>query len=228
MKIMFLNAWEASTGEVLWSYLKEEAKTTDVFCFMEADEKFQKRCSVILKNYSLVSANKAVSEEDGCFQSTYVKNEYKISKSEAFLGTDPFIGLGLYSQIQANNKIINIANIHGVARPGEKLDNPKRLEQSKRIIDFMAKIDGIKIIGGDFNLDKNTESVKMFEKNSYRNLIEEYKIETTRNRLSWERFEIKQLWADFLFVSPEVKVKSFEVPKNEVSDHLPLVVEIEE
>jgi hypothetical protein len=195
---------------------------------MEADEKFQKRCSIILKNYSLVSANKAVSEEDGCFQSTYVKNEYKILKSEAFLGTDPYIGLGLYSQIQANNKIINIANIHGVARPGDKLDNPKRLEQSKMIIDHMAEVEGLKLIGGDFNLDKNTESVKMFEKNGYRNLIEEYEIDMTRNHLSWDLHPHKQLWADYLFVSPEIKVKSFEVPKNEVSDHLPLIMEIED
>jgi endonuclease/exonuclease/phosphatase family metal-dependent hydrolase len=93
----------------------------------------------------------------------------------------------------------------------------------------MAKTDGEKIIGGDFNLNKNTESVKMFEKNGYRNLIEEFGIEVTRNHLIWDLYpENIQFWADYLFVSPEVKVKSFEVPKNEVSDHLPQVLVIED
>lgn len=228
MKIIFLNAWEASTGEVFWKYIREKSKNVGVFCFMEAGEKFRVKCDEILPNYICFSAEKAIVNEDGCFQSTYIKDEYKALKSEPILGVDPYIGLGLFTKIQTKKRILNVASIHGVAQPGNKLDNPKRLEQSQKIIEYMTKINGAKIIGGDFNLDKNTESVKMFEKNGYRNLIEEYKIDMTRNHLSWDLHPQKQLWADFLFVSPDVKVKSFEVPKNEVSDHLPLVLEIEE
>ncbi|KKQ62683.1 MAG: Endonuclease/exonuclease/phosphatase, partial [Candidatus Shapirobacteria bacterium GW2011_GWF1_38_23] len=225
---IFLNAWYGNTGEVLWKYLKEEAKTTDIFCFMEADRKFREKCAEILLDYISMSTEKAIANEDGCFQSTYMKKEYKVLKSEPILGLDPFIGLGLFTKIEADNRTLNIASIHGVAQPGDKLDNPKRLEQSKMVIDYMTKIEGSKIIGGDFNLDKNTESIKMFERNGYRNLIEEYKIDMTRNHLSWDLHPQKQLWADFLFVDPEIKVKNFEVPKNKVSDHLPLVLEIEE
>ena len=227
MRIMFLNAWYATTGDIFWNYIREEANTTDIFCFMEAGGKFREKCEEILPNYICFSTEKAIVNEDGCFQSTYVRKEYKVLKSEPMLGIDPYIGLGLYTKIETKNGILNIASIHGVAQPGDKLDNPKRLEQSKKIIDYMAKIEGIKIIGGDFNLDKNTESVRLFEKNGYRNLIEEFGIDMTRNHLSWDLHPQKQLWADFLFVSPDVKVKSFEVPKNEVSDHLPLVLEIE-
>lgn len=225
---MFLNAWYATTGDVLWNYIKEESKTTGIFCFMEADDKFREKCKEVLTDYTLASTDKEVFDEGGVAQSTFVLDKYQILKSESMLEGNIYIGGGLYTQIKCNHKIFHIANIHGMSKPGEKLDNPNRIEQSKRIIDFMAKIDGVKLIGGDFNLDKNTESVKMFEKNGYRNLIEEYKIETTRNRLSWERFNNVQHWADFCFVGPDVKVKSFEVPKNEVSDHLPLILEIEE
>lgn len=229
MKIMFLNAWYGTTGDVLWNYISEESKTIDIFCFMEADEKFRNMGKKVLANYALFSTDKDVFGEDGCSQSTFVKNEIEVLNSEVILTANINIGAGLCSQIQVNNKIFNIASIHGVSRPGDKLDNPNRIEQSKRIIEFMNKFNEAKLIGGDFNLDFNTESIKMFEDSGYRNLIKEYKIETTRNRLAWDLYpNNKQSWADYLFVSPDVKVKSFEVPQNKVSDHLPLVLEIEE
>jgi hypothetical protein len=227
MKIIFLNAWEATTGEGLWNFVREQKETCDMFCFMEAGEKFRSKCRELLPDYEEIAANKSMVGENGFFQSTYIKKDHKILKTEIILNDNPNIGLGIFTQIQDKNGAVNVASIHGVALPGDKLDNPKRLEQSREIIDFMAKIEGAKIIGGDFNLDKNTESVKMFEKSGYRNLIKEFKIDTTRNHLSWDRHPLKQLWADYLFISPEVKVKSFEVPKNEISDHLPLIVEIE-
>ncbi len=224
---MFFNVWQGGMGEVFWNYIESEAERTDIFCFMEAGKDFRKEFEKRQKGFNLVAAEKAVINEDGSFQSTYIKEKYGILRTETILMLDEYMGMGLFTKIRTDNKTINLINVHGVARPGEKLDNQKRLEQSKGIIEFMKDYSDFKIIGGDFNLDKNTESVKMFEKNGYRNLIEEYKIDTTRNRISWEKFNNVQYWADFCFVSPDVKVKSFEVPKNEVSDHLPLILEIE-
>ena len=102
-----------------------------------------------MPNYICFSTEKAIVNEDGCFQSTYVRKEYKVLKSEPMLGIDPYIGLGLYTKIETKNGILNIASIHGVAQPGDKLDNPKRLEQSKKIIEK------------DFTFDKMTRG---FEK----------------------------------------------------------------
>ena len=65
----------------------------------------------------------------------------------------------------------------------------------------------------------------MFEDNGYKNLIKEFKIPTTRNEISWAKYENKQLFADFVFVSPDVKITNFSVPNNEISDHLPLILE---
>jgi hypothetical protein len=67
----------------------------------------------------------------------------------------------------------------------------------------------------------------MFKNNGYKNLIGDYQIITTRNNLAWSLYPDKQYFADYVFASPEIKVKSFEVPNNEVSDHLPLILEIE-
>jgi len=229
MKFIFLNVWYGSTGEAIRDFLKNEIKTTDVFCFMEADGRFKEIAKDILVNYEWVSKEGAVVNEFGAFQSTCVKKGLKFDGVETIFEDKEELGLGLYTKLKVKKRIINLMNFHGVALPGTKLDNENRLKQSRGIIDFMAKVEGAKIIGGDFNLDINTESVRMFEKNGYRNLIREFGIKTTRNRLIWDRFpESIQMWADYLFVSPEIIVKSFEVPRNEVSDHLPLILEIEE
>lgn len=227
MKIVFLNAWNGKVGRSLWEFFEKQKESTDVFVLMETDINFQKKADQILADFTSFKANKEVDNEDEFFQTTYARNINKILVSNAVLDDDRNIGYGLYTKIQSENQILNLINVHGIALPGNKLDNPKRIEQSKAFIDFMKKVDGPKIIGGDFNLEPDTESVQMFEKNGYRNLISEYKIKTTRNHLSWDLYPNKQLFADYVFVSPDIKIKSFEVPDIEISDHLPLILEIE-
>lgn len=224
---MFLNVWWGTTGDVLWKYLQKESDNVDIFCFMETGDKFVIKCNEVLPNFISVSTSKKVINEVDHSISVYIKKDGEILLSKVIIGNDEYTGAALYTKIKMDNKTINIASVHGVAMPGEKLDNPKRLQQSRDIVENMAKAEGVKIIGGDFNLDKNTESVKMFEENGYRNLIEEFKIKTTRNHLCWDVWHNVQLWADYVFVSHDVKVKSFEVPDIEVSDHLPLILEIE-
>ena len=68
-------------------------------------------------------------------------------------------------------------------------------------------------------------------------LILENKIKTTRNFHAWRqakemvadgyRFYGEQKFADYVFVSKDVKVKNFEVPNIEISDHLPLILDFE-
>lgn len=129
---------------------------------------------------------------------------------------------------------LTIVNVHGNCKPGSKRDTPKRLEQSQKVIDFLAPRTGEKIIAGDFNLHPDTESVRLFEKSGYRNLISEYNIQETRGtnfRKLFPEFgetpEGFQHFADYTFVTPGLKVTRFEVPDVPVSDHLPMILEIE-
>lgn len=130
--------------------------------------------------------------------------------------------------LEFSGKKINLVNIHGMSRPGEKVDSPARLEQSKKLLKFCEKFDRSPfVICGDFNLNPDTESIYMLEE-KFRNLIKEFKIENTRNEISWGKHgNVKQHFADFTFVSKEIKVKNFEVPYNLVSDHLPMLIKIE-
>jgi len=116
-----------------------------------------------------------------------------------------------------------IVNVHGLWQGSVKVDTEARLEQSKRIIDLANKIEGKKIICGDFNLEPHTESIKMIESLPMKNLIKEYKVTSTRS--SFYDKDVK--FSDYVFVDYDVNVLNFQVLPDEVSDHLPLLLEFE-
>lgn len=228
MIIEFLNVWSGKTGNVLSNYLRKEAQKVDIFCFQEANKTFPVMADEILTDFVRLFKHKFVNDIDIFDQATHVRRSLEVVSGGTILEEILNVGLGLMCQANNGHNRISLVNMHGVSRPVDKMDSDKRLEQSQKIIEYMNTVGGARIIGGDFNLDKDTESVKMFEKNGYRNLIREFGIRTTRNRFAWERFpNTPQLHSSYVFVSPEINVRSFNVVENEVSDHLPLIVEIE-
>lgn len=123
------------------------------------------------------------------------------------------------------DKTYTILNFHGTAFPSSKLDSKLRLEHSQKIISLLKRTPCTKILVGDFNLLPQTQSIKIIEEDM-KNLIKEFNIEKTRSSLS--PFAGKsnfQRFADYTFVSKNVKVEKFEVPDVEISDHLPMILE---
>ncbi len=114
-----------------------------------------------------------------------------------------------------------VCNLHGIWVRGPKIDIPARIKQSERIKTFLDQQKGERILVGDFNLDMNTQSIRILEENLV-NLVKEYKIPTTRSK-HYDKTDDK--FADYTFVSNDVKVKSFKVPEIEISDHLPMILE---
>lgn len=130
-------------------------------------------------------------------------------------------------QFIINNKTFNVFNFHGTPYPPVKKDTPKRLRQSKRVKEIVDKERGAKILVGDFNLSPDTKSITMFEK-EMRNLIKEFNIDTTRSRLClFHGKRSSQKYADYTFITPDISLKSFAVPKVAISDHLPMILEFE-
>jgi len=228
MKVIFLNTWNGKIREGISAFIKRQAPDTDVFCFQEVYEEMRTLSGEMLPNYRMISGYKKVAEDDDFSQATYVRSDLELLSSEFVLENQPGAGLAIYTQIKTQNTAIHLCNLHGTARPGSKLDTPQRIAQSQELLDFFEEKKGMKIIGGDFNLRPETKSAQMFEENGYRSLIKEFRIRTTRNRLSWERYpDNKQYFSDYIFVSPDVNVREFSVPTNEISDHLPLVLKVE-
>lgn len=130
-----------------------------------------------------------------------------------------------YISFSQGEKRYYIFNFHGTPYPAPKLDTPQRLEQSEKVKKIMDSKNGAKILAGDFNLLPQTKSIKMFEKNM-KNLIKEFNISRTRSNLSpYFGKPDFQKFADYAFVSKDIKVANFAVPEIEISDHLPLVLE---
>jgi endonuclease/exonuclease/phosphatase (EEP) superfamily protein YafD len=230
MKIVFLNTWNAKIRELLAEFIREQARDTDVFCFQEVRAEARALFADILSGHPLAgAASKYISPNDDMDQATYVRQGMIAGESRALFEREPFhCGLGLYTPVRSGDGVLHVVNFHGLAQPGAKRDDPDRLTQSRGIIGFCAGLPGPKIIGGDLNLMPDTESVRMFAGNGYRDLIANFKIPTTRNRLAWEKFpDDKQYYSDYVFVSPEIKVREFSVPRNEISDHLPMIVDVQ-
>lgn len=170
-------------------------------------------------------------------QAIFIKNEVKVTASKNFFISGDkklknlkkdFSNLPTplqYISLNFNGKDLTIFNFHGSPMPSDKLDSEKRLIEARKTIEIISKKKGAKILVGDFNLLPQTQCIKIYE-SFLKNLIKEFNIEKTRSKLS--PFYGKpdfQAFADFTFISDEIKVKNFEVPDVEISDHLPMILE---
>lgn len=121
-----------------------------------------------------------------------------------------------------NQQICAICNVHGLWNGQGKTDTIERLAQSQRIKTFLRSIRTPKVLCGDFNLRPDTESIRLLEVD-LQNLITIHDIQSTRTRF----YDKAEKYADYVFVSPEIMVKSFTVLPDEVSDHSPLLLDYE-
>jgi endonuclease/exonuclease/phosphatase family metal-dependent hydrolase len=126
-----------------------------------------------------------------------------------------------FIQFKKGGEAYTVCHFHGLWTGDGKGDTPSRIDQSKKIKSFLKSVQGSKkILCGDFNLLPETQSIKILE-DGMRNLIKEYGIRSTRN----DYYQKKDPYADYVFVSGEVNVKSFRTLPVAVSDHLPLYLE---
>lgn len=233
MRIIFFNIWHGELWDKLQKFLEQQAAGTDIFCFMEVNPEVQDKLRSVLSGYgNIYFKGHKIDHNGGVFQgiSVFVSDKLKIIDSftdNLFKPIHNDAGGLLAVEFEIEGKRFFVGSVHGKAQPGEKLDTPERLEQSKRIIELFEDKKGPRIIGGDFNLYPDTKSVSMFEEAGYRNLIREFNIKSTRNKISWEHFKNVQYYADYCFTSPDVKVITFEVPNVEVSDHEPQILDFE-
>ncbi|HTK03687.1 MAG TPA: endonuclease/exonuclease/phosphatase family protein [Alphaproteobacteria bacterium] len=236
MRIIFLNCYSGQLKIPLFDFIQKQAANTDIFCFQEVSESLQVELQKLLKNFSHVFEIgfmlSDVNELAG--QAIFFNKKVELIKSEKILLHElktKDIGFLLKAKLKVDNKEFLLGNVHGTAAPGTKVDSELRLNQSQIIIDAFKNENNFKIIGGDFNLLRNTKSIHMFENEGYKNLIKDFNIKATRNKVAWERFKdepgfVKQYDSDFCFVSKEIKVTNFEVPDVEISDHLPLILDL--
>lgn len=228
MKIVFLNAWHAKLKQEMAEFLKQHVADTDVFCFQEVSGDMRDLCANLLVGYKGAFTNKQTGETGGFSQGIYIKSNLQVLDSGTVAEDIPSCGIGQYVHLPLGSGTINICNFHGITgKVDDKLDSPLRLDQSSRLIEFFKDKEGHKVIGGDFNILPQAESIGMFVKNGYRDLIIDYGIKTTRDHYAWDRFPDKKYYSDYVFTDPSLKIVEFTVPNVEVSDHLPMILRVE-
>jgi endonuclease/exonuclease/phosphatase family metal-dependent hydrolase len=254
MKIICLNTWGGVAGtENLLSFFNKYKDSVDIFCLQEIgyDPKGYENVKVPsgqyvkVMIYGLREIPKELPEHSSFFYPNYredygimmlVKNNIKILEDgEIFVHKDKNCitstkdGAGdharniQYVKVENRSKPVTIINFHGLWNGKGKTDSEDRLIQSDRIVNFLKTLKNNVVLCGDFNLLPETESIKKLEKFGLRNLITEYNIKSTRTSF----YAKADKYADYCFVSKDIKVKDFKVLPDEVSDHAPLYIEIE-
>lgn len=244
MKIIFLNTWGGRVSDPLIDFLKRHSDV-DVFCLQEvwnggSLESIEpgERPNLFLEIANVLPEYEGIfapADEDCDYGlAMYLKkNLLKVAdgnimihdKAEYFpelnVTAPPRNLQYLTLQVEDYQKL-TIVNFHGLWTNLGKDDTKDRLLQSDKIISFLKTLNHSFVLGGDFNLNPDTESLKKFESLGLRNLIAEYGISTTRTPLCTK----KEKYADYVFVSKGVHINSFKVLTDEVSDHAPLCVKI--
>lgn len=125
--------------------------------------------------------------------------------------------------LDIDGKQLQIINVHGVWSK-DKLGDERIIAQSKAILSHVRE-DIPCIVVGDFNLLRNSDSIKMLN-NKLINLIEKYDIKSTRPTFD-DGLDKGNLVCDYIFINDKVKLNDFSVMNTNISDHFPLILDFD-
>jgi endonuclease/exonuclease/phosphatase family metal-dependent hydrolase len=240
MKLMSLNIWGGHLHAPLLDFIKEY-NDIDIFCFQEVYHNAPHKISTEDRENHLgifSELQNALPNHSAYFRPVVdgiygigllIKNNIKIlnegeiiiHENLAYSGVGPKHTRNLqFLEFASNSQHYTVINIHGLWNGLGKTDSPERIEQSKRIKAFMNTLKTPTILCGDFNLNPDTESLKIVEKNMS-NLIKINNITSTRSRF----YPKDGKFADYVITSPDLIINHFSVLPHEVSDHLPLLLD---
>ena len=251
MKLITLNAWGGKLFEPFIKFVKDY-DDVDVFCFQDllfgndpiaspiqgGRINLFNEIKKVLPDYEFIISREdghsfvngeMLADDVGTGKAIFYKKNLSLTGQGDFDVSDVNLTETMVSskcqwvEFTIDAKKITILNLHGLWQRGsQKQDTAERLEQSKRIADFMATIVGPKILAGDFNMIPDGQSMAILE-NGMNNLVKDYKIETTRNKYYTRGMK----FADYILISPDVVVNDFKTLPDEVSDHMALYIDFE-
>lgn len=242
MKLISLNTWGGILKDELREFMLAQSADTDIFCLQEIFHNAVNAREVLgnidINLYDTLT--KLLPDHKGFYAPSQVDDEGLAIFVKPHINIDEVGDLFVHRYLNAmenedgrtigrniqflkfndNGQDYTVINFHGLWNGGGKTDSPDRIEQSKKIRDFIdIQATGKVVLIGDFNLEPDTESVAILE-NGMRNLITEYEITSTRSH----HYTKPVKFADYAIVSNSLNVDEFEVLQDAVSDHLPLLL----
>jgi endonuclease/exonuclease/phosphatase family metal-dependent hydrolase len=247
MKLINLNLQGGVVYEPMMEFVKKYSIDVDIFCFQEVFHDAKKLRSVVAKaRPNLFSElQNILSDFDGYYATPleddigglaiFIKKSFTVNKVENIIifsemnttidEQDPsYFSMGRNLQRLEFNQLgknYTILNFHGMWIYKSKADTDKRILQSEKVRKIFDESKGAKILCTDLNVTPKTKSLAILKERN-RDLVLEYGITSTRS-LEKKRPEV----VDYVIVSQEVEVKNFTALQEEVSDHLPLLLEFE-
>lgn len=245
MKLITLNTWGGRITKDLLAFLEKQRESTDVFCFQEifhrANHALGAQGNLDPDLTLFDDITKVLPDHQGYFRSqyletygiaTFVNKTINITDEGDFFvhhykDYDPGELINDHARsvqrisIKQDTQDLHIFNFHGLWNGNGKGDSEARLEQSKKLTEYIKNYEGKKILCGDFNLSPDTNSLKMIEDIPLKNLVKEYDVTSTRTSY----YEKENRFADYILVNEKIQVLNFEVLPDEVSDHSPLIIE---
>jgi len=255
MKIIALNIWCGKIFEPLISFIKEHCDNVDIFCFqevlttnsgIETDKGWRmnifQELEKIMPHYrgyfagsqDRISPEGPVDFDNSFGLAMFIKKDLKVNliddlfvfrKKNACTFGAATLGRNMqFAEIEQNGTVYTICNLHGLWNGQGKGDSDERLLQSNNIKKFLNQKKDHIVLCGDFNLDPATESLKIIKKEMV-DLIELNNIESTRSHFYRNYGKPELNFADYMIVSPDIRVNDFKVLPDPVSDHLPLYLD---
>ncbi len=253
MRLITLNTWGGRALHPLMRFFRRRAPETDIFCLQEIFDADQaaleerhpdehvrgdlfRKVSAELKDFE---GSFAAFDDNPLRQSlaVFVRRTIPVKTVGDFVVYVPPAPKETGSFVLSSRKMqhvtvdlggreLLIANFHGLWNGGPKTDTPERLEQSRRVKEFLARHAGPAVLCGDFNLLPETESVRILESGGLCNLVRERGVASTRTPL-YRHYDdpAEPNFADYVLSTPDLEVKRFEVLPDLVSDHAPLYAE---
>lgn len=245
MKIIQLNIWQGKFEKLLIEFLS--AEKPDFICMQEVNDLKGR------PGYQFFATLDDIKEGTGlryAFMSPTYSSRYQERELEygnamlsrlPFKSTDTVFTHGKYGRnydvelddsdmnnnrnlqvasVEVNGKRLNILNHHGYWIYGTKDGNDKTLRSMEVIADSVRKLERPVILCGDFNLAPKSKSLALINK-ELSNLSAKNGLKSTVQH----RFNVVNEVIDYIFVNDQVKVRSFKMPDELVSDHKALIME---
>ncbi|MEM8971225.1 MAG: endonuclease/exonuclease/phosphatase family protein [Pseudomonadota bacterium] len=124
------------------------------------------------------------------------------------------------------DRFIAVTHMHGLRDLNGKMDTPERAKQAQNLLaaaKSIAQPGDLEVICGDFNIEPDSETLRVLGDAGYTELVKARGIESTRT----SHYKKTTKFADYMLVSDTAAVASFDAPAvPEVSDHRPLILDI--
>jgi endonuclease/exonuclease/phosphatase family metal-dependent hydrolase len=242
MKLVQVNIWCGKLGHQLVEFLKREQP--DIVCMQEVNdlkghagplfttldeikEASDFRHTVVAPALSYRFMNRMLTFGNAIMSNLPMSNHNliytrgKLTKNYDILEDDINVRVLQHVNVTIGNTPINVLNHHGHYIPNTKLGSEETLRQMQIIADYLDQLSGPIILCGDFNLAPSSKSLMLINDRLI-NLSVQFGLKNTYNRI-----HVNHEVCDYIFVSPEIKVKKFQASDALVSDHKALILEFD-